>query len=91
MSLAARSRHIGNYISSASMPETPKVKVDMEEKLRAWLESKGKTKSIQRMNGLFSPNATKTPSTISHVKQPASSRISSRVKAVDHDSIKIKK
>jgi kinesin family member 22 len=78
-------------MSLASKPETPKVKVDMEAKLRAWLESKGKTKSIQRMNGIFSPTASKTPSSISQMKQPASSRIFSRAKAMDHDGVKIKK
>jgi hypothetical protein len=54
-------------MSLASKPETPKVKVDMEAKLRAWLESKGKTKSIQRMNEIFSPTASKTPSSISQI------------------------
>ncbi|XP_022767537.1 kinesin-like protein KIN-10B [Durio zibethinus] len=49
VSLAARSRHISNAISSARKLETPKDKVDMEAKLKAWLESKGKTKSAQRM------------------------------------------
>uniref|UniRef100_A0A0A9D5M5 Kinesin-like protein n=1 Tax=Arundo donax TaxID=35708 RepID=A0A0A9D5M5_ARUDO len=91
VSLAARSRHIENYVSSASKQQTPKVKVDMEAKLRAWLESKGKTKSIRRMDGLFSPIASKTPSSMSHMKQPASSRISSRAKAMDQDGGKIKK
>ncbi|KAK3135375.1 hypothetical protein QOZ80_5BG0418170 [Eleusine coracana subsp. coracana] len=89
--LAAPSRHIGNYMSLASKPETPKVKVDMEDKLRAWLESKGKTKSTQRTNGLFSPSARKTPSSMSHMKQPTSSKISTRVKAMDQDGTKVKK
>ena len=91
VSLAARSRHMGNFTSSASKQETPKVKVDMEAKLRAWLESKGKTKSIQRMDGLFSPIAAKTPFSVSHMKQPASSRVSCRSKAMDQDGGKIKK
>ncbi|KAL6610337.1 hypothetical protein ACP70R_040306 [Stipagrostis hirtigluma subsp. patula] len=91
VSLAARSRHIGNFISSASKQETPKVKVDMEAKLREWLESKGKTRSIQRMDGLFSPVASKTPSSMSHKKQLTSSRISGRAKTMDQDGGKIKK
>ncbi|CAL4908556.1 unnamed protein product [Urochloa decumbens] len=91
VSMAARSRHIENFTSAASKQETPKVKVDMEAKLRAWLESKGKTKSIQRMDGLFSPIASKTPLSMSHMKQAASSRISSRAKAMDRDGGKVKK
>ncbi|BAS94395.1 Os05g0459400 [Oryza sativa Japonica Group] len=91
VSLAARSRHVTNHMSSASKQETPKDKVDMEAKLRAWLESKGKTKSIQRMDGLLSPNAIKTPLSMSHKKQSASGRVSGRGKAMDQDGGKIKK
>ncbi|VVB12940.1 unnamed protein product [Arabis nemorensis] len=55
VSLAARSRHISNNISLNPKVETPKVKVDMEAKLQAWLESKGKTKSTHRMMAIRSP------------------------------------
>ncbi|EOY07527.1 hypothetical protein SCA6_001493 [Theobroma cacao] len=69
VSLAARSRHISNVVSSAQKLETPKDKVDMEAKLQAWLESKGKTKSAQRM-GLFSSRFIgKTPSSVSSAKK----------------------
>uniref|UniRef100_A0A0D9WHB5 Kinesin-like protein n=1 Tax=Leersia perrieri TaxID=77586 RepID=A0A0D9WHB5_9ORYZ len=91
VSLAARSRHVVNYMSSASKQETPKDKVDMEAKLRAWLESKGKTKSIQRMDGLLSPNASKTPLSMSHRKQTTCVRVSGRGKTMDQDGGKIKK
>ncbi|KAI3994699.1 hypothetical protein MKX01_002315 [Papaver californicum] len=69
VSLAARSRHFCNYASLVQNPETPKVKVDMEEKLRAWLESKGKTKSTNRIAGLASPCASKTPIHMSSLKK----------------------
>ncbi|KAF8048455.1 hypothetical protein N665_2507s0004 [Sinapis alba] len=57
VSLAARSRHISNNISSNPKVETtPKVKIDMEAKLQSWLESKGKTKSAHRtMAAIRSP------------------------------------
>ncbi|KAD6119331.1 hypothetical protein E3N88_10602 [Mikania micrantha] len=45
VSLAARSRRISNFVHSASKHNnTPKIPVDMEARLRTWLESKGKTK-----------------------------------------------
>ncbi|PRQ43264.1 putative plus-end-directed kinesin ATPase [Rosa chinensis] len=61
VSLAARSRHITNSVPSAHKQETPKVKVDMEAKLHAWLESRGKTKSAQRVQPLNSPFLGKPP------------------------------
>nr|KYP74285.1 Kinesin-like protein KIF22 [Cajanus cajan] len=64
VSLAARSRHVSNFVPSAQKQETPKVRVDMEAKLRAWLESKGKTKSAQRLGSFNSPLVKKTPSCI---------------------------
>ncbi|KAF7143137.1 hypothetical protein RHSIM_Rhsim05G0192700 [Rhododendron simsii] len=71
VSLAARSRHISNFVSSARKNETPKFKVDMEAKLRAWLESKGKTKSsAQKMGAFGSPLIIKTPSAMSSTKKP---------------------
>ncbi|KAM0925362.1 hypothetical protein ACQ4PT_004231 [Festuca glaucescens] len=90
LSLAARSGHMLTNMSSASKEQTPKVKVDMEAKLQVWLESKGKTKNIQRTNGLFSPTGCKTPS-MSHMKLPKSALVSSRAKAMDRDGGKIKK
>ncbi|XP_076898910.1 kinesin-like protein KIN-10B [Bidens hawaiensis] len=46
VSLAARSRRISNFVQSASKHNnnTPNTQVDMEARLRTWLESKGKTK-----------------------------------------------
>lgn len=55
MNLAARSRHISNNIPSNPKVETPKFKIDMEAKLKVWLESKGKTKSTHRMMAIRSP------------------------------------
>ena len=91
LSMAARSGHMVTNMASASKEHTPKVKVDMEAKLQLWLESKAKTKSTQRMNGLFSPTGWRTPSSMSHVKQPLSARVSGRAKAMDQDGAKIKK
>ncbi|XP_073008511.1 kinesin-like protein KIN-10C isoform X2 [Typha latifolia] len=91
VSLAARSRQIVNYVGSSSKQETPKVKVDMEAKLRAWLESKGKAKSIQRMGGLFSPSQGKTPTSLSYSKQPGSVRSSAKTSTMDQSVSKSKK
>ncbi|XP_076910609.1 kinesin-like protein KIN-10B [Bidens hawaiensis] len=46
VSLAARSRRICNFVQPASKHNnnTPNTQVDMEARLRTWLESKGKTK-----------------------------------------------
>ncbi|KAG9454718.1 hypothetical protein H6P81_007622 [Aristolochia fimbriata] len=67
--LAARSRQIVNFVSSAQKQEIRKEKVDMEAKLRAWLESKGKTKSI-RQNGLCSPYQGRANTPKSSLKKP---------------------
>uniref|UniRef100_A0A452Z9M3 Kinesin-like protein n=2 Tax=Aegilops tauschii subsp. strangulata TaxID=200361 RepID=A0A452Z9M3_AEGTS len=91
LSMAARSGHMVTNMASASKEHTPKVKVDMEAKLQLWLESRGKTKSTQRMNGLLSPTGWRTPSSMSHMKQPLSARVSGRAKAMDQDGAKIKK
>ncbi|KAL9247428.1 hypothetical protein vseg_020860 [Gypsophila vaccaria] len=61
VSLAARSRHISNVIPSAQKQETPKLRIDMEAKLRVWLESKGKTKSSRRLEAFGSPFFLKSP------------------------------
>ncbi|PON38572.1 Kinesin-like protein [Parasponia andersonii] len=76
VSLAARSRNISNFVPSAHKQETPKLKVNMEEKLRAWLESKGKTRSVQKYGALNSPFVGKNSAS---VKKP--SFLNSSVKA----------
>nr|XP_019706518.2 kinesin-like protein KIN-10C isoform X2 [Elaeis guineensis] len=91
VSLAARSRQIVNYLGSANKKEIPKVKVDMEAKLRAWLESKGKTKRIQGIKGPCSPFVGKTPTSISYLKQPGSVRSSAKVKTADRGATKGRK
>ncbi|XAR68946.1 Plus-end-directed kinesin ATPase [Bertholletia excelsa] len=81
VSLAARSRHISNFVSSANKNDTPKVKVDMEAKLRAWLESKGKTKSAQRMGAFNSPFLSRTPASASSAKKPGTYQGSAKQKS----------
>ncbi|XP_010654285.1 kinesin-like protein KIN-10B isoform X1 [Vitis vinifera] len=82
VSLAARSRHISNSVPSAQKQDTPNVKVDMEAKLRAWLESKGKTKSAQRMRAFGSPLMSKAPSSLSSLKKPYPCHSSTKAKAI---------
>ncbi|KAK6942949.1 Kinesin motor domain [Dillenia turbinata] len=77
VSLAARSRHISNCIS---LQCTPKVRVDMEAKLRIWLESKGKTKSAQRTGGFGSPFLCQTPASVSTLRKPGVNMCSSKAK-----------
>ncbi|GAB4833797.1 hypothetical protein Ancab_032046 [Ancistrocladus abbreviatus] len=69
VSLAARSRNVYNFVPSAKKQETPKIKVDMEAKLRSWLESKGKTKSMQRLGQFGSPLSTRTPGSFSSFRK----------------------
>lgn len=69
VNLASRSRNISNFVSSVQKQETPKVKVDMEAKLRAWLESKGKITSGQKIGLLSSPFVLKTPGSVHSVKK----------------------
>lgn len=45
------------------------VKIDMEAKLRAWLESKGKTKSAHRMAVRGTPIVSKTPTSVCSAKK----------------------
>ncbi|KAK1320540.1 Kinesin-like protein FLA10 [Acorus calamus] len=61
VSLAARSRQIVNFVSPIQKHIKPAMETDMEEKLRIWLESKGKTKSIQKRDGPCSSYRGKTP------------------------------
>ncbi|XP_047335058.1 kinesin-like protein KIN-10B [Impatiens glandulifera] len=75
VSLAARSRHISNTISSAQRNETPEVKVDMETKLHAWLESKGKAKNARPFE---SPSCNKTPKAMNSMKLPIANRSSTK-------------
>lgn len=84
VSLAARSRHISNFVSSAhKLDNTPKDKLDMEAKLRAWLESKGKTKTAQRIGVLKSPCMGRNPSSLSSVKKPSIHHSSVKAKATN--------
>nr|DAD38666.1 TPA_asm: hypothetical protein HUJ06_012988 [Nelumbo nucifera] len=87
VSLAARSRQISNYVPSAQKQNTPNVKIDMEAKLRAWLESKGKTKNTQRSGAFASPLLSKTPNSLSSVKKPSLHQSSAKAKPTDNQGL----
>ncbi|CAK9184206.1 unnamed protein product [Ilex paraguariensis] len=82
VSLAARSRHISNFVPSAQKQDTPKVQVDMEAKLYAWLESKGKTKSKQRIRVFGSPFPSRTPRSVSSMKRHGTHKSSAKTQAI---------
>ncbi|KAL9255561.1 Kinesin-like protein [Drosera capensis] len=60
VSIAAPSRHVTNMVASAQKHEVP----NMEAKLHAWLEPRGRTKSVQRIEGIRSPPFSRTPSSL---------------------------
>ncbi|XP_071908113.1 kinesin-like protein KIN-10B isoform X1 [Coffea arabica] len=68
VSLASRSRHISNFVSSAQKKDAPSV--SMEAKLREWLESKSKTKNAQMIGRCGSPVTIKSPTSVSSLKKP---------------------
>ncbi|KAM7468080.1 hypothetical protein LguiB_015642 [Lonicera macranthoides] len=92
VSLAARSRHITNFIPSSQKQDTPKLKVDMEGKLHAWLESKGKTKSAHKTCALHSPFLRRTPnSSIKSFTKKPDWQISTKTKVVKNQAPLISK
>ncbi|GFQ07339.1 kinesin-like protein kif22 [Phtheirospermum japonicum] len=82
VSLAARSRHVSNFVGPAQSNGKSNAKVDMEAKLVAWLESKGKTKSSQRMGLCRSPFLGRTPSSVKPIRKLNTSVHSNKTKAV---------
>ncbi|KAL0338312.1 UNVERIFIED_CONTAM: Kinesin-like protein KIN-10B [Sesamum angustifolium] len=82
VSLAARSRHVSNFVCSAQKNVNSNMKVDMEAKLLAWLESKGKTKSSQRMGLFHSPFPGRTPSSVKSTRKLNTCTHSNDTKAV---------
>ncbi|KAL0451150.1 UNVERIFIED_CONTAM: Kinesin-like protein KIN-10B [Sesamum latifolium] len=82
VSLAARSRHVSNFVCSAQKNVNSNVKVDMEAKLLAWLESKGKTKSSQRMGLCHSPFPGRTPSSVNSTRKLNTCTRSNDTKAI---------
>ncbi|KAK6140247.1 hypothetical protein DH2020_026045 [Rehmannia glutinosa] len=82
VSLAARSRHVSNFVYPANHNANSNVKVDMEAKLLAWLESKGKTKSSQKMGLSRSPFCGRTPSSVKPTRNLNTSLHSNETKSV---------
>ncbi|KAL7095616.1 hypothetical protein ACP275_10G035400 [Erythranthe tilingii] len=69
VSLAARSRHVSNFVHPSHKNGNSNMKIDMEAKLLAWLESKGKTKSAQRTGFCHSPFLGRTPSSVKSTRK----------------------
>ncbi|KAI3473210.1 hypothetical protein Pfo_030502 [Paulownia fortunei] len=82
VSLAARSRHVSNFVYPAHKNANSNMKVDMEAKLLAWLESKGKTKSAKRMGLCHSPFRGRTPSSVKPTRKLNTCPRSNETKAV---------
>lgn len=80
VSLAARSRHVSNYVCPAHKNTNSNMKVDMEVKLLAWLESKGKTKSAHRIYS--SPFNGRTPCSVKSIRKLNTCTQSIETKAV---------
>jgi len=90
VSLAARSRQISNVIPSAQKQATPKARIDMKAKLRAWLEAKGKTYATRRMGAVGSPSFTRTPGSASSMKGTAGNHGSVKMKAANNATTFVK-
>ncbi|KAL6501438.1 hypothetical protein OROGR_026571 [Orobanche gracilis] len=69
VSLAARSRHVSNFVYQGQNNANSSIKVDMEAKLLAWLESKGKTKSSQKIDLYGSPFCGRTPGSAKPIRK----------------------
>ncbi|KAL6574720.1 hypothetical protein OROMI_012005 [Orobanche minor] len=82
VSLAARSRHVSNFAYPGQSNANSNTKVDMEAKLLAWLESKGKTKSSQKMDICRSPFCGRTPGSVKPIRKLNTNLHSNETKAV---------
>ncbi|KAL7136456.1 hypothetical protein ABFS83_10G032100 [Erythranthe nasuta] len=69
VSLAARSRHVSNFVYPSHKNGNSNTKIDMEAKLLAWLELKGKMKSAQRTGFCNSPFPGRTPSSVKSTRK----------------------
>ncbi|PIA39113.1 hypothetical protein AQUCO_02700354v1 [Aquilegia coerulea] len=85
VSLAARSRHITNYVSSAQREDTPKMKISMEAKRCTWLDPIGKMRSSLREREIASPSFSKTP--LSAKRKQTSSQSYTKVKSITNRAL----